>query len=118
MWNTRTATVAKCFKRFVRLGLKERRANRRACSELKHDGYRLRTPHSPQDNNLSAHAHACIQVHNVLVVHANTSVRDEPSDRSLTVRAVDGGLTATANCQRCCTHRIRPPAARNVLWQH
>ena len=28
-------------RRFVKLGLKERRANRRACSELKHDGYRL-----------------------------------------------------------------------------
>jgi hypothetical protein len=41
MWNTRTATVAKCLRRFVKLGLKERRANRRACSELKHDGYRL-----------------------------------------------------------------------------
>ena len=41
MWNTRTATVAKCLRRFVKLGLKERRANRRACSELKRDGYRL-----------------------------------------------------------------------------
>jgi hypothetical protein len=41
VWNTRTVTVAKCFKRFVKLGLKERGANRRACSELKHDGYRL-----------------------------------------------------------------------------
>jgi hypothetical protein len=33
--------ATKCFKRFVKLGLKERRANRRACSELKRDGYRL-----------------------------------------------------------------------------
>jgi DNA repair ATPase RecN len=39
--NTRRATVAKCFKRFVKLGLKELRANRRACCELKRDGYRL-----------------------------------------------------------------------------
>src|SRR5215831_1808277 len=99
--------------RNVSNGLKERRANRRACSELKHDGYRLRTPHSPQDDNLSTHAHACIQVHNVLVVHANTSVRDEPADRSRIVRAVDGVLTAAAKCQRCCTHRIRRAAARN-----
>src|SRR5262249_12720616 len=113
VWSTRRATVPKCFKRFVKLGLKERRANRRACRELKHDGYRLRTPHSPQDNNLSAQAHACIQVHNVLVVHANTSVRDEPADRSRIVRAVDGVLTASAKWQRCCTHRIRRAAARN-----
>jgi ATP-dependent DNA ligase len=41
VWNPRRATVAKCFKRFVKLGFKELRANRRACSELKHDGYRL-----------------------------------------------------------------------------
>jgi ATP-dependent DNA ligase len=37
VWNTR----GEMFKRFVKLGLKERRANRRACSELKHDGYRV-----------------------------------------------------------------------------
>jgi len=30
VWNTRRATVAKCFKRFVKLGLKERKANRRS----------------------------------------------------------------------------------------
>src|SRR4030095_10870356 len=55
-------------------------------------------PRSPQDNDLSTHAHACIQVHNVLVVHANTSVRDEPADRSRIIRAVAGVLTATAKC--------------------
>src|SRR5512132_3279571 len=70
-------------------------------------------PRSPQDNDLSTHAHACILVHNVLVVHANTSVRDEPADRSRTVGAVDGVLTATAKCQRCRTHRIGRTAARN-----
>src|SRR5262249_10663451 len=69
--------------------------------------------HSPQDNDLSTHAHACIQVHNVLVVHANTSVRDEPADRSRIVGAVDGVLAAAAECQGCRTHRIRTAAARN-----
>src|SRR5262245_65494576 len=71
-------------------------------------------PRSRQDNDLSTHAHACIQVHNVLVVHANTSVRDEPADRSRIVRAVDGVLTATAKCQRCRTHRVgRTPAGND-----
>src|SRR4029450_1576996 len=70
-------------------------------------------PYSPQDNDLSTHAHACIQVHNVLVVHANTSVRDEPADRSRIVRAVDGVLTTAAEGQRCRTHRIGRTAARN-----
>src|SRR4029453_6063235 len=70
-------------------------------------------PRSPQDNDLSTHAHACIQVHNVLVGHENPSVRDEPTDRSRIVRAVDGVLTATAKCQRCRTHWIGRTAARN-----
>src|SRR5262245_40331356 len=63
-------------------------------------------PHSPQDNDRSAHAHARIQVHNVLVVHAKTSVRDESSDRSRIVGAVDCVLTAAAQGQGRCAHRI------------
>jgi hypothetical protein len=33
--------ATKCFKRFVKLGLKNEEQIARACSKLKHDGYRL-----------------------------------------------------------------------------
>ena len=67
---------------------------------------RAMAPHSPQDNDLSTHAHAFIQVHNVLVVHAKASVRDESADRSRIVGAVDGVLTSAAQGQRRRAHRI------------
>ena len=67
---------------------------------------RAMAPYSPQDNDLSTHAHACIQVHNVLVVHANASVRDEAADRPWIVGAVDSVLTSAAQGQCRRAHRI------------
>src|SRR5262245_48756791 len=70
-------------------------------------------PGSSQDNNRRAHAHARVPVHNVLVIHPKTSVRDEAADRSRIVGAVDGVLAAATECQGCRTHRVRRAATRN-----
>ena len=50
----------------------------------------------PQDNNLRTQADARVQVHNIFVVHANASVRDEPANRSWIVGAVNSVLAAAA----------------------
>ena len=114
-FNARAETVAEkpMFARHSHQVLKRRaerqKANHFQCHILhgsERAFVRAMAPYSPQDNDLSTHAHAFIQVHNVLVVHAKASVRDESADRFRIVGAVDGVLTSAAQGQCRRAHRI------------
>ena len=60
----------------------------------------------PRHHYARADAHPAVQIHNVLVVHADAAVGDEAADRARRIGAVDGVFTAAGERHRRGAHWI------------
>src|SRR5437667_2700672 len=69
-----------------------------------------------QHDYLRTEADPPIQIHNVLIVHADAPVRHKPANRSRVVGAVNS-VFAFAKSQRGGTHRISGTAPRYKVGQ-
>src|SRR5271169_6586902 len=73
-------------------------------------------PQELLDDDPGADADTIVEILDVLVVHADTAVRDEMADRARLVGAVNGVLAAREH-HGCIAHRIARRAGRNHIWQ-